>query len=138
VGYSATAVSQANIDLLKQRYYDVYPAIIGFIGLLDPDIVWDSPDFLDQGTYHGREGVARFLSHIPETWSNFRVIGEEFIDVSEDKVLVLSRLKGNARIGGAPFEQEVAHVWTLHDGKVVHMRIYRDRAAALEAVGLQN
>jgi ketosteroid isomerase-like protein len=66
------------------------------------------------------------------------VTAEEFTDIGDGRVLVMARLKGNAKIGGAAFEQEVAHVWTFRDGRVVHMRIYRDRTAALEAIGHEN
>ena len=37
---------------------------------------------------------------------------------------------------GVELEQDVTNVWTLRDGRAVHVKGYRDRAEALEAAGL--
>ena len=38
---------------------------------------------------------------------------------------------------GAALSEYTGHVWTVRDGKVVEMRMFMDRAEALEAVGLR-
>jgi ketosteroid isomerase-like protein len=37
---------------------------------------------------------------------------------------------------GLAVERETAHVWTIRDGRLASIQIYRDRDEALKAVGL--
>ena len=38
---------------------------------------------------------------------------------------------------GAPVEMQIFQLMTLHDGKIVRIRMYHDQAEALEAAGLR-
>ena len=52
-------------------------------------------------------------------------------------VVVLARLIGEARASGVHLERDVAHVWTLKEGRVTGIQAYLDREEALEAAGLR-
>jgi ketosteroid isomerase-like protein len=45
-------------------------------------------------------------------------------------------MTGRGKGSGAPFEIDVAHLWTVRDGVVVRGHGYANRAEALEVVGL--
>jgi ketosteroid isomerase-like protein len=105
---------------------------------LDPTIVWEvRPDFPDAEIYTGYEGmrrlVAAFREALEETW--YRPL--EFID-GGDQIVVPMRWGGRGRGSGIEIaESEEFWVFTLRNGKIVHVKEYADRNPALEAAGLQ-
>ena len=60
----------------------------------------------------------------------------ELIDAGEDKVVVIERFGGRAKISGIETEQTEAVVSTIRDGKIARCREYVTREEALEAAGL--
>src|SRR5918912_1009390 len=54
-----------------------------------------------------------------------------------DRVVVLVRVVAEGGVSGIPTERETAHVWTARHGRLSSIQIYRDRAEALEAAGLE-
>jgi len=83
----------------------------------------------------GREGMARLLAMLRETWTEFRFESESFIDAG-DRVAVFVRVIAEGGASGVATERETAHIWTARDGRLSSIQIYRDRSEALEAVGL--
>jgi ketosteroid isomerase-like protein len=131
-------MSQENVDLVRQvfeahdrRDWDaVY-------SLYAPDIVWEDVDGLwgDWGTARGTEGVRaawrRWLGALERP-----VFTADDIRDAGDEVLVRLRMSGRGRESRVHVEQVIAMVWTVRSGSVVHVRVYRDGADALDAVGL--
>jgi ketosteroid isomerase-like protein len=130
------AMSQENVDVVRdvfeahhRRDWDAVYA------LYDPDIVWDDVDGLwgDWGTARGADGVRaawrRWLGALERP-----VFTAEDISAVGDHVLVKLRMSGRGRGSGAHVEQVITMVWTVRAGRVVYVRVYRDRADALAAV----
>jgi ketosteroid isomerase-like protein len=46
------------------------------------------------------------------------------------------RFAGHGAGSGVPMEMELAHVWTLRDGRAARVLEYTDRAKGLAAAGL--
>jgi ketosteroid isomerase-like protein len=63
--------------------------------------------------------------------------GEEFIDAG-DHVVVSARTVGRVRHTGAEIELQLVELFSFEDGKLARRRVYRDRASALDGVGVQN
>ena len=53
-----------------------------------------------------------------------------------DLVVVFIRVIARGGASGLPSERETAHVWSVRDGRLAAIRIFRDRADALEALAL--
>src|SRR5215217_5696051 len=83
----------------------------------------------------GRRGMAEVIALLRDSWTSWRFEAEDFVDVGHC-VVVLIRVVAEAAVSGLAFVQETAHVWTARDGRLTSIQIYRDRAQALEAVGL--
>src|SRR5207244_10470949 len=95
------------------------------LNAFDPNIEWVEPDgyFPGAGGVHnGREAVARVLSLYPETWEDFALEPDEFIDAGE-YVVVLGTQRGRAK-GGGEFTARVANVWKLRGTTPVQLRVY--------------
>jgi ketosteroid isomerase-like protein len=58
------------------------------------------------------------------------------IDAGNDSVVAFFHQSATGRGSGVPVEQEYAVIYELQDGQLVRMRLYIDRAEALEAAGL--
>jgi ketosteroid isomerase-like protein len=70
-------------------------------------------------------------------WERFTVEAEEFVEIDDDRVLVLYRRRARMRGTDSTIEHEGGTVWTLRDGMAVHGVDFDDRAKALEATGLR-
>jgi ketosteroid isomerase-like protein len=88
------------------------------------------------GPYHGRAGVVQQWAVFMEEFNDYWFEGEELIDANE-KVVLLWRHGGRGKASGIQVENEGATVFTVENGQISHARVYADRAAALEAVGLR-
>jgi ketosteroid isomerase-like protein len=142
---TAGAMSEENIELVRSVY-----ALIP-LGMQTPPDQVDRlfHDYLDrqfelhlppdypegEPVFEGREGMAKFIGMLRETWSDLRYEPEEFLDTDEG-VIVSGRIVAEGGASGIPIKLETTHAWTIHAGRATSLQIYRDRAEALEAAGL--
>ncbi len=82
---------------------------------LDAQIEWSEPaEFPGGGTYHGHDGVRRYLTHSREAWAEGRSEPEEFIPAGDRIVVFVHarvRAKGGSewqdvRVGGCLYDQQ--------------------------------
>jgi ketosteroid isomerase-like protein len=62
----------------------------------------------------------------------FIVKAEEFIDLGDDKVMVLGWWRGTSRSSGHVVKRDAAHLWKFRKGKAVKLMLCRDEAEARE------
>jgi ketosteroid isomerase-like protein len=98
------------------------------------DIELTLPDPLPWGgTHHGPDGVRSFAQifrdHVDGSWAD----PDDFLDAG-DRIVVLGRVRGQARRSGRDFEVGFAHVWTLTDGIASRAQLYYDSAPILSAL----
>lgn len=120
-------LSPAALDDLIERLSDLHAtdAQIDMSGrVFNPDM------------YTGEAGLRRLLREIREVWHEFRVTPERFVDAG-DRVVVIESIRGRGRTSDVPVESRSASVWTLRDGRIIHMKTSYDPQEALEAVGLE-
>ena len=99
------------------------------------DIEWQLPETVPWGgTHHGPEGIDAlseiFRDHVEGSWAE----PDDFLDAGE-RIVVLGRARGRARLSGQEFEVPFAHVWGLSDGVPSSFRGYFDTAPILAALG---
>ena len=83
----------------------------------------------------GRRGMADVIGQLRDSWTSWRFEAERFIDAG-NCVVVLIRVIAEGGHSGLAAVQETAHVWTVDNGRLTSIQIYRDRAQALEATGV--
>ena len=133
-------MSQENVEAVR-RHYEAFNRgeLDAYIEALDPEFEWNGPREIPDlaGTYHGPEGVRRYLSKLTEVSNDYRMLPEGFIDLGGDRVLVLAREGGHGKGSGiAVRTNRTGHVWTITDGKPARLESYWERDDALKAVGL--
>jgi hypothetical protein len=84
----------------------------------------------------GIEELLRFRESGPWGGSPIRFEPERFVDVDDERVLVLVRVLATGRESGAQVEFRAAQVLTLRDGLLMRFKVSANRNEAIDAVGL--
>lgn len=136
-------MSQENVEVVRKLYEAVALRDTDTIfALYDPNFEWDGThsrwaEVLDgPDTFGGHEELRRFFRGYFEMWETFEDELQELIDAGE-KVISVVTSRGRGRASGVEIEWPgQAGLWTVRDGKIVHVAWFSDRDEALEAAGL--
>jgi ketosteroid isomerase-like protein len=125
-------VVRAVFDAQRRRDWQAFPT------LYDPNIEWEDVTGLwgDWGTQRGFSAVRDAWRDWFEAFEHVEFWIEDTIEAG-DEVIVSLRSRGRGRESGVMVDQRLHSVWTVRGGRVVRVRGYREKAEALEAVGLR-
>ena len=96
----------------------------------DPGMEFEIPDGPEPSTRTGivaSPGVEAFL----ELWEHLRFEAEEYRELDDGYVLVLSRMTGRGKASGVDVDQLRASLFRVANGKVTRLVLYWDRNRAL-------
>jgi len=136
-------VSQENTEMVRRMYDSLneayhtgeYSQVIEDV--CHPDVVLKTSGmFPESGEYTGYDGLAEFARNQAEALDEMWVEPTEFLD-ADGRVVVPLRFGGKARHSGIETAFAVVHVWTIREGRASRLDMYRSRAEALKAVGLE-
>lgn len=133
------ADSQTSAETIREGYERFNRGELAWlVDQMHPDIVWeDSPKMPDARAYEGIENVRRYLESFARHWDHLRWEPEAVLDSPDgDAVVAFVRLTAEGKVSGATVDAEIAHVYRLRDGKVVHVRTYFDRDVARREAGM--
>jgi ketosteroid isomerase-like protein len=134
-------MSRGNVEIVRRAYklFDDagFSGAAGLdLGAFDADIEVDtSKRPLDADVFRGHDGLREFLSLQRGMWRRRRLEPQEFISVDEHRVVVTTRIISVGR-NKVKIVTHAASVWTLHAGKITHVKLFQHKGEALEAVGL--
>jgi ketosteroid isomerase-like protein len=106
-------------------------------GLLDPEVLFEDdilPDHAGE-IYRGHEGVVRATRTWLQPYEDFTIELGEIVG-SGDLLVSTHRFRATARHTGIKTKLRYAYVWTFRDGKVIHLRSFRETEHALQAAGM--
>ena len=153
-------MSKRNIDLAKRLYPDGFdiaelierPELVETLArLVDPDFETvgqalgmeardtldeRAPDDITRRTAHGLDGFIDTWRTFLVAWQNWVVTATGFIEVDDERVLVLLDIRGRSRTHGVEIPIEAANLLTLRNGKVARLELFTSRRPAFEAAGL--
>jgi ketosteroid isomerase-like protein len=129
-------MSEANVELVRTIYDRMRAGDVdGALALQDSEIeVHDRPEVPDPQVYRGHEGVLASLRVSQVEFEDLDIVPEEFLGVG-DRVVVVFRFQGRGRRSGIRIEEQLAHLWTIRDGRAVRMEVHSGRDEALRAAG---
>ena len=90
-----------------------------------------------EGPFVGHEGLRRFVA---ENATDFEVIAGRYDDVrdlGDDRVLAIGTIHFRGRAGGVDTHVPSAGIAAFREGKLSRWEDFRERNAALKAVGLE-
>jgi uncharacterized protein len=134
-------MSRENVELLR-RITETFNRgdVEGALALIDPPPEFEFvpsgvviPDLA--GVERGPEGMRR----VAEFWGEF---DDPYFEIHElidagDQVVAWATLRGRGKQSGAETSWDVWGVWTVRDSRMIRFQTFTDRAAALEAAGLE-
>ena len=131
-------MSRDNVELVRNGFEH-------FVATGEP--AWDTlsehvevrdHDIMDGREYRGHADVRRWLfEDWASAWSDYSAEPEEFIDVDDERVIAVFRVKATGRGSGAELERQDASVNVVRDGQIVRLDYYNSKQQALKAVGLE-
>jgi ketosteroid isomerase-like protein len=125
-------MSEQNVELVR-RIYEIWSREESARDLIAEDVEYVNPGYaVEPGTRRGR----RSFSIVRDTYEDFNVRVERFVDTCGDDVVVLARYAASGRVSGVPVEGEHGYVWTVRDGQAVRFRWFQSHREALVAAGL--
>jgi ketosteroid isomerase-like protein len=101
----------------------------------DPEIEWHTRWPGMELVFHGWEGVTRWRVSIDEALADLSLQMDEAVELRPDLFFLAYRLSARGRQSGVAAHMKIYDLWKLRDGKLLCRRTFRDRDAALAAVG---
>jgi hypothetical protein len=104
---------------------------------MDAKIVWNEAEgnsYADGNPYIGPDAVLNgVFARVGGEWDNFKLNNIQLHEMSNDKVLATLRYTGKYKKTGKSIDAQVAHLWTLKDGKVTAFQQYVDTKKLADA-----
>ena len=132
-------MSHQNVEIVRHVYesglFDRDPEEL-LEKLATPDIEYVNPPYaVEPGVRRGLVAVAQAMQRFAEAWEESRHELRELYDCGDAVVAAVNwhiRTRGSER----ELADEVAHTWTLRQGRIARFEWGQDLGKALEAAGL--
>ncbi|MFL5896048.1 MAG: nuclear transport factor 2 family protein [Thermoleophilaceae bacterium] len=133
---ASVVVTEANVATLRRGYDALNRGDVSeVLALIDDEIAWDpgelTPD--SASATGGRAGFESLIRSWVEAFDDFRIEPVDVID-QPPFLLAIVRQSGRGRASGLDITIEIAHVWTVEDGRAVGFHSYRSADEALQAI----
>jgi ketosteroid isomerase-like protein len=132
-------LGSANVDLVRSIYVAWERGDFSAIDWAHPEIEYVIADGPSPGRWTGLPGLAAGARSWLGAWEDFRLEADEFRELDDDRVLVLTRGRGRGRMSGLEVGQlapQGADVLTICEGKVRSFILYFDLQHASVDLGL--
>jgi uncharacterized protein len=130
-------MSQENVEVVRRAVAAVNDRDIdGYLACCTDDVQLTNPLSEVAGAYDGPDGIRRFFADVADAGPDFKTTIERVEPVGPNRILTLMYVVATGRASGIPTEARTGNVYDFRDGKIERVRIFIDRAEALEAAGL--
>jgi ketosteroid isomerase-like protein len=130
----------SNLDLVRSIYANWERGDFSSAEWAHLEIEFVSARGLDPGSWTGLAGMREGERGLLDAFAGFRTRAEEFRELDDERVLVLSHQSGRGKRSGLELEQlggsKGADLFHVLDGKVTKLVIYGNRTHALADLGL--
>jgi ketosteroid isomerase-like protein len=132
--------SRSNLENL-QRWYETYegtgvqPSLDLIDEIFDPEVEfspWLARE-IERRTFHGPDGIRAFFRELAEMLGEVRYGEPEFHPLSDDVIVVLTRLEGAGRASSIPVGQNLGLVYEFRGGLVIRLTAFGSHEEALSA-----
>jgi ketosteroid isomerase-like protein len=134
------SVASSNLDLVRSIYADWERGDYFSSGeWVHPDIEYVIADGPDAGRWSGQAGLIEGAKVILRAWEDWRPEAEDYLELDDERVLVLSRFSGRGKtsgLDGGDVSGRGANLFHVRAGKVTKLVLYWYRDNALVDLGL--
>jgi ketosteroid isomerase-like protein len=126
-------MSAENVDLVR-RIYEAWDREESARDFISSEVEYVNPSYaVEPGTRLGRAS----FRVVRETYEDFRLAIERYVDAGDEDVVVLARYTASGRGSGVPLEGEHGYVWTIRDGLAVRFCWFQSHREAFEVAGIE-
>jgi ketosteroid isomerase-like protein len=103
--------------------------------IFDPEIEfspWLARE-VEQRTYHGHDGLRTFFGELQDMLGEVRYAPPEFHPLTDDVIVVFTRLEGVGRGSDVPVGQDLGLIYEFRDGLVIRLTAFGSHEEALNA-----
>lgn len=135
LGIASSPENVSTIDNIYKAFSagDIPTVLAG----MDANIVWNEAegnDYADGNPYIGPDAVLKgVFERVGAEHEYFNLVNIQLHDMSNNQVLATLRYNGKLKKNGATFDTQVAHLWTLKNGKAIGFQQYVDTKQLAEA-----
>jgi len=136
LGLSSDPANVGVIDGLYKAFAvgDIPKVLAG----LDEKIIWNEAEgnkYADGNPYIGPEAVLNgVFARIGGEHEYFKLVNIELHEMSNNKVLATLRYQAKLKKNGATYDAQVAHLWSLKDGKAISFQQFLDTKKVNDAI----
>jgi ketosteroid isomerase-like protein len=133
-------MSKQNVEIVRSIYAAWDRGDFSSVEWADPEIEYVIVDGPEPGSWSGRAAMAETMRSILNTWENARIEADEYIELEDERVLVLNHLSGRGKTSGldvGQMKRNGAAILHIRDGRVTRYVSYNDHDRALADLGRQ-
>lgn len=125
---------------IVQSAYDLFEKgeVPAFLALLDPKVEWSEAEnfiYASKKPYKGIDATVKgVFEPIGAEWEYWKLTNLQLNQMDNGEVLATGRYKAKHKKTGKKLNAQMAHVWTLKNGKVTNFQQYTDTKQAAEVV----
>ncbi len=130
-------MSSANLELVRSIYAQWEQGDFSRTAeWADPQIDWVRFGAPGANAWTGVNAMVEAAGELLGGYEQLRAEADDYRDLGDERVLVLTRWIGRDRAGESEVEQLRANLFRIRDGKVVRLIFYWDRDRAFADLGL--
>lgn len=132
-------MASAKLDLVRSVLAGWERGELRSVDWADPEIEFVFADGPDPGSWRGHTGLADAFRDWLSAFAGFRIQADEFRELDDERVLVLTRAGGHGKASGLDVgqaEAKIAHVFHVQGERVTRLVVYFDRERAFADLGL--
>jgi ketosteroid isomerase-like protein len=132
-------MASTNVDLVRSIYAAWERGDFSSAEWAHPEIEYVIAGGPEPGKWTGIAGMAQGVRGILSAWEDFRSEAEEYRELDDEHILVLTRLSGRGKTSGMELEQtqpKGADLFEVCGGKVTRVVTYWERDRPLADFGL--
>jgi ketosteroid isomerase-like protein len=132
-------MESANLELVRSLYTAWERGDFSSVDWADREIEFVSADGPTPGSWTGLAGMTEGWREFLGAWEDFRIEVDEYRELDDERILVLTRHSGRGKTSGVELEQvrsKGAALYHIRDGKVTKLLFYWNRELAFADLGL--
>jgi ketosteroid isomerase-like protein len=126
-------VSKENVEAVRRSFETIAATGEPLWEVIGEDVEVRDHDIMDGRDYRGHDGVRQWFEDWGSAWEDYSGEPEEFIDVDDDRVIAVLRIRAKGRRSGLEIDRQDAILYVMRDGKMARLDYYNSKQQALDA-----
>ena len=132
-------LNPGNIITIRKIYDDFAKGDIEAVGaVMSEELTWNEAEnfpYADGNPYKGFEAVINgVFSRLMGEWEYWNLTDMSFHEMTNNQILATGRYDAKYKKNGAKINLQMAHLWTLENGKIISFQQYADTKGITDAM----